>query len=228
MSGQGIGQIILYAVVLIALGYPLGMYMVRVYTNEGFATGGWLRWLGAIEHGFYWLVRADRRKEQDWKGYAKTTIVFTILFFGLLYAIQRLQAHLFLNPDNLKGVPSHIALNTSASFVTNTNWQYYGGEYTMSYLTQMAGLAVQQFVSAAVGMAVLAAVIRGFARRTAKELGNFWSDLYRSMVYILLPLSLVLGLILVSQGVPQTFAGHATATTLEGAAQTIARGPVAL
>ena len=119
-------------------------------------------------------------------------------------------------------------MNTAASFTTNTNWQFYGGEYTMSYLTQMAGLAVQQFVSAAVGMAVLAAVIRGFSRRSATELGNFWVDLFRSMVYILLPLALVLGLILVSQGVPQTFSGHAAATTLEGAAQTIARGPVAL
>ena len=173
-------------------------------------------------------MRTEREREQDWKSYSKTVIVFTVLFFGVLYALQRLQAHLFLNPDHLQAVPSHIALNTTASFVTNTNWQYYGGEYTMSYLTQMAGLAVQQFVSAAVGMAVLVAVIRGLSRRSAKELGNFWVDLYRSMVYILLPLSLVLGLILVSQGVPQTFAGHATATTLEGAAQTIARGPVAL
>ena len=154
--------------------------------------------------------------------------MFTVLFFGVLYALQRLQAHLFLNPDHLPAVQPHIAVNTAASFTTNTNWQFYGGEYTMSYLTQMAGLAVQQFVSAAVGMAVLAAVIRGFSRRSATELGNFWVDLYRSMVYILLPLALVLGLILVSQGVPQTFSGHATATTLEGAAQTIARGPVAL
>jgi potassium-transporting ATPase potassium-binding subunit len=223
MTGQGITQILIYAVVLVALGYPLGMYMARVY-----APAFRLRWLSGLENGFYRLVRTDRQREQDWKSYSKTAIVFTILFFGVLYALQRLQAHLFLNPDHLQAVPSHIALNTTASFVTNTNWQYYGGEYTMSYLTQMAGLAVQQFVSAAVGMAVLVAVIRGLSRRSVKELGNFWVDLYRSMVYILLPLSLVLGLILVSQGVPQTFAGHATATTLEGAAQTIARGPVAL
>jgi potassium-transporting ATPase potassium-binding subunit len=223
MTGQGIAQIIVYAVVLVALGYPLGMYMARVY-----APAFRLRWLSGLENGFCRLVRTDRQREQDWKSYSKTVIVFTVLFFGVLYALQRLQAHLFLNPDHLHAVPSHIALNTTASFVTNTNWQYYGGEYTMSYLTQMAGLAVQQFVSAAVGMAVLVAVIRGLSRRSAKDLGNFWVDLYRSMVYILLPLSLVLGLILVSQGVPQTFAGHATATTLEGAAQTIARGPVAL
>ncbi|MGZ4373204.1 MAG: potassium-transporting ATPase subunit KdpA [Gaiellaceae bacterium] len=223
MSGQGISQIIVYAIVLIALSYPLGLYMARVY-----APGFGVRWLSGLEHGFYRLVRTDREREQDWKSYSKSVLVFSILFFDVLYALQRLQAHLFFNPDNLPAVPSHIALNTTASFVTNTNWQYYGGEYTMSYLTQMAGLAVQQFVSAAVGMAVLAAVIRGFSRRSSTELGNFWVDLYRSLTYILLPLSLILGLILLSQGVPQTFAGHATAHTLEGAAQTIARGPVAL
>jgi potassium-transporting ATPase potassium-binding subunit len=221
--GQGIAQIVVYSVVLIGLSYPLGIYMARVY-----APAFRVRWLSSVEGGFYRLVRTDASKEQDWKSYSKTVIVFTIVFFGLLYLIQRVQGHLFLNPDHLKAVPSHIALNTSASFVTNTNWQFYGGEYTMSYLTQMAGLAVQQFVSAAVGMAVLAAVIRGFSRRSAKELGNFWVDLYRSTTYILLPLSLLLGLILLSQGVPQTFSGHATAQTLEGVAQTIARGPVAL
>ena len=223
MTGQGIGQILVYAVALVAFGYPLGMYMARVY-----APGFRARWLWGAESGFYRLMRSDPNREQDWKSYSKTVVVFTVLFFGVLYTLQRLQAHLFLNPDHLPAVQPHIAVNTAASFTTNTNWQFYGGEYTMSYLTQMAGLAVQQFVSAAVGMAVLAAVIRGFSRRSATELGNFWVDFYRSMVYILLPLALLLGLILVSQGVPQTFSGHATATTLEGAAQTIARGPVAL
>ena len=149
------------------------------------------------------------------------------MFSVVLYALLRLQGHLFLNPDGLEGVPSHISLNTTASFVTNTNWQYYGGEYTMSYLSQMAGLAVQNFVSAAVGMAVLVAVIRGFTRRSTSGLGNFWKDLYRSLAYILLPLSIVLAVVLISQGVVQTFDGHATATTLEGAQQTIARGPAA-
>ena len=154
-------------------------------------------------------------------------LVFSAAFFGLLYVIQRAQGHLFLNPDSLAGVPSHISLNTAASFVTNTNWQYYGGEYTMSYLTQMAGLAVQNFVSAGVGMAVLAAVVRGISRRSRGEIGSFWQDLYRSCVYVLLPLAIVLTVILVSQGVVQTFQGHATATTIEGAQQTIARGPAA-
>ena len=175
MGGQGIAQILVYAIVLIALGYPLGLYMARVYGPE-FRP----RWLSAVEGGFYRVVRTRADEEQDWKAYSKSVIVFTIVFFGLLYLILRLQGHLFLNPDHLTGVPAHIAVNTTASFTTNTNWQYYGGEYTMSYLSQMAGLAVQQFVSAAVGMAVLVAVIRGFSRRTATELGNFWVDLYRS------------------------------------------------
>ena len=226
MGAQGITQIVFYAIALIALGYPLGLYMARVYTTNG-PSRGRLAFLGWIEHGFYRLVRTDAKKEQDWKGYAKTVVVFSVLFMGVLYAIQRLQGHLFLNPDHLKGVPAHLSLNTAASFVTNTNWQFYAGESTMSYLTQMAGLAVQNFVSAAVGMAVLAAVVRGISRRSRNELGNFWVDLYRSLTYILLPLCLIVAAILISQGVPQTLHAHATATTLQGAQQTIARGPVA-
>src|SRR5262245_47481701 len=223
--GQGAGQILVYAVVLTALGYPLGVYMARVYTDERFLTRSRLGW---IERGFCRLVGTNASRGQDWKSYGKTVLVFSLLFSAVLYALQRLQGHLFLNPDHLKGVPAHIALNTTSSFITNTNWQYYAGESTMSYLTQMAGLAVQQFVSAAVGMAVLAAVVRGLARRTTTELGNFWVDLYRSTVYVLLPLTLILAVVLLSQGVPQTFSGQATAHTLDGATQIIARGPVAL
>ncbi len=218
MNGQGITQIVVYAVVLIVLGYPLGIYMARIYTAERLP-------LGSLERGFLRLV--GNAREQSWQAYGMSVLVFSVPFFVLLYVLQRVQSHLFLNPDKLAGVPSHISLNTAASFVTNTNWQYYGGEYTMSYLSQMAGLAVQNFVSAAVGMAVLAAVVRGLARRSRGELGNFWQDLYRSCVYILLPLAVVLAVILISQGVVQTFHGHATATTLEGAQQTIARGPAA-
>jgi K+-transporting ATPase ATPase A chain len=218
VSGQGIGQILVYSAALIVLGYPLGLWMARVYTRE---RGD------VIERGFIRLLGRRAGEEQDWKAYAKSVLVFSLLFSGLLYLILRAQGHLFLNPDGMKGVPSHIALNTTASFVTNTNWQYYGGEYTMSYLSQMAGLAVQNFVSAGVGMAVLAAVIRGVSRRSASGLGNFWVDLYRSVAYILVPLSIILGVILISQGVVQTFHGHATATTIEGAQQTIARGPAA-
>ena len=218
MSGQGVAQIAVYSAALIALAVPLGRYMAWVYTRERH---------DAVERGMFRLFGRKSGDEQDWKGYSKTVLAFSLLFAALLYAIQRLQGHLFLNPDHLRGVAPHIALNTTASFVTNTNWQYYGGETTMSYLTQMAGLAVQNFVSAGVGMAVLAAVVRGIARRSRGELGNFWRDLYRSVVYILLPLSLVVGAILISQGVPQTFHGHATAHTVQGATQAIARGPVA-
>jgi potassium-transporting ATPase potassium-binding subunit len=218
VSGQGISQIIVYAVVLTVLGYPLGIYMAKIYTAERLP-------LGSLERGFLRLV--GNAREQSWRAYGMSVLIFSVPFFVLLYVLQRVQSHLFLNPDKLAGVPSHISLNTAASFVTNTNWQYYGGEYTMSYLSQMAGLAVQNFVSAGVGMAVLAAVVRGIARRSRGELGNFWQDLYRSCVYILLPLAVVLAVILISQGVVQTFHGHATATTLEGAQQTIARGPAA-
>jgi potassium-transporting ATPase potassium-binding subunit len=226
MTGQGIAQILVYAAVLVALGYPLGLYMARVY-GDRFMLSGAFGWPRAIERGFYRVVRTDPTREQDWKSYAKTLLIFSLVFSGVLYGIQRLQGHLFLNPDHLQGVAPHIALNTTASFVTNTNWQFYGGEYTMSYLTQMSGLAVQNFVSAAVGMAVLAAVVRGIARRSMGTLGNFWVDLYRSLVYILLPLSLIVSAFLIWQGVPQTFHAHATATTLQGAQQAIARGPVA-
>ena len=222
MTGQGISQVVVYAVVLVALAYPHGLYMARVFGSLRAPRG-----LGPIERGFYRLLGTDPRREQDWKSYGLTVLVFSLVFSGLLYAVQRLQNHLFLNPDHMKAVPSHLALNTTASFVTNTNWQYYGGESTMSYLTQMAGLAVQQFVSAAVGIAVMVAVIRGIARRTSNSLGNFWVDFYRSLVYVLLPLTLILAVILISQGVPQTFSGHATATTLEGATQVITRGPAA-
>jgi potassium-transporting ATPase potassium-binding subunit len=218
VSGQGIGQVVFYAVVLTLLSVPLGRYMAWIYNRQRD---------DVIERAFFRLFGRDSAKEQDWKSYGKTVLVFSMLFSGLLYLILRLQNHLFLNPDKLSAVSPHIALNTTASFVTNTNWQYYGGEYTMSYLSQMAGLGVQNFVSAAVGMAVLAAVVRGIARRSTGTLGNFWRDLYRSLVYILLPLAVVLAVILISQGVPQTFHAHATAHTLQGQTQTIARGPAA-
>jgi K+-transporting ATPase ATPase A chain len=223
VTGNGITQIVLYLVILTVLAYPLGAYMTRVYTG----TLRIPRWLAAPERGFYRLVGTRAEQEQGWKPYAVTALVFMFVFAVLLYLLLRLQGHLPLNPDGLASVNPWVAMNTTASFVTNTNWQYYGGETTMSYLSQMAGLAVQNFVSAALGMAVLAAVIRGFARRSAGTVGNFWVDLYRSLVYILLPLALILAVLLVSQGVVQTFHGAATATTIEGGQQTIARGPAA-
>jgi K+-transporting ATPase ATPase A chain len=223
VNGQGISQIVVYSLALVALGYPLGIWMARVYTHAQPAG----RFFASIEGFFLHLVRGKGDREQDWKGYGKTVFVFSVFFFLVLYAIQRLQDHLFLNPDHMKAVPSHLSLNTAASFITNTNWQYYGGEQTMSYLTQMAGLAVQNFVSAAVGIAVLAAVVRGLARRSSDTIGNFWTDLYRTIVYVLLPVSAVVAALLIWQGVPQTLHAHVTATTVQGATQTIARGPVA-
>jgi K+-transporting ATPase ATPase A chain len=223
VTANGVLQIAVYTVVLIVLAYPLGIYMARIY-NAPIASFGRL---GAVERGFLRMLGSKPDDEQDWKGYGITALIFTGVFVVFLYLMLRIQGGLPLNPDDLPGVSAPIALNTAASFVTNTNWQYYGGEYTMSYLTQMAGLAVQNFVSAAAGMAVLVAVVRGFARRSSREIGLFWRDLYRSLVYVLLPLAVVLTIVLISQGVPQTFDGHATAHTLEGATQTIARGPVA-
>jgi K+-transporting ATPase ATPase A chain len=223
VTGAGITQIVVYGVVLTLLAYPLGAYMARVY-------GGTLRiphLLAAPERAFYRLLGTRADAEQTWKAYATTALVFMGLFSLLLYLLLRLQDRLPLNPDNLGAVSPHIAINTTASFVTNTNWQYYGGETTMSYLSQMAGLTVQNFVSAALGMAVLAAVVRGFARRSATTVGNFWADLYRSLAYILVPLALILAVVLVSQGVVQTFDGAASASTLEHGEQSIARGPAA-
>jgi K+-transporting ATPase ATPase A chain len=220
MSTAGIAQIIVFTVVLLVAAYPLGLWMARVFTAERLP-------FGSLERGWCRLLGIGRGSQQDWKRYATSVVALSLAFVAFLYALLRLQGHLPLNPDGMKDVSPQLALNTAASFLTNTNWQYYAGESTMSYLSQMAGLAVQNFVSAAVGLSVLAAVIRGFARRTTKELGNFWVDLYRSLVYILLPLAIVTTVILIAAGVPQTFAGHATAHTLQGQVQQIARGPVA-
>ncbi len=221
---QGTAQIIFYVLVLLAVTPLLGSYMARVYEGENVLLA---RWFGFAERGFYRLLRTSPEEEQDWKGYGTSVIVFSLLFLIPLYVLLRLQGHLPLNPDHLPSVNAGVAANTAASFVTNTNWQYYGGEYTMSYLSQMAGLAVQNFISAAVGMAVLAAMIRGFARRETSKLGNFWVDLYRTTVYILLPICIVTAAFFIWQGIPETFSGHAVAHTVQGHTQSIGRGPVA-
>jgi potassium-transporting ATPase potassium-binding subunit len=224
ITSQGAAQSVVYVVVLLILTPLLGSYMARVYEGEQVLLA---RWFGFAERGFYRLLRTSPDEEQDWKAYGTSVLVFSLLFLIPLFVLLRVQGHLPLNPDHLPAVNAGVSVNTAVSFVTNTNWQYYGGESTMSYLSQMAGLAVQNFVSAAVGMAVLAAMIRGFARRETAKLGNFWVDLYRSTIYILLPLSIVLATVLIWQGVPDTFSGHAVAHTVQGHTQAIARGPVA-
>jgi K+-transporting ATPase ATPase A chain len=221
---QGTAQIVFYVLVLLAATPLLGSYMARVYEGENVLLA---RWFGFAERGFYRLLRTSPDEEQDWKGYGTSVIVFSLLFLIPLYVLLRLQGHLPLNPDHLTGVNAGVSVNTASSFITNTNWQYYGGEYTMSYLSQMAGLAVQNFISAAVGMAVLAAMIRGFARRETTKLGNFWFDLYRTTVYILLPICIVTAAFFIWQGIPETFSGHAVAHTVQGHTQSIGRGPVA-
>jgi potassium-transporting ATPase potassium-binding subunit len=224
MTWQGWLQIVVFVAVLTALVPPLGGYMARVYMGERVVLA---RVLGPVERLFYRAVRTNPDREQDWKQYGTTVLVFSALFWVVLYVLLRAQGALPFNPLRFSGAPWNVTFNTTSSFITNTNWQYYGGETTMSYLSQMAGLAVQNFVSAAVGMAVLAAVIRGFARRDTDRLGNFWVDLTRSLLYILLPLSVVGTLVLVSQGVAQTLSGSVTLTTLNGFEQILALGPVA-
>jgi K+-transporting ATPase ATPase A chain len=201
MTALGAVQLVVYVGVLLALAKPLGIYMARVYEGRPMFLG---RALGPVERVLYRLsaVRAD--DEMDWKRYALAMLLFNVLGFFFLYALQRLQGVLPANPAHLPAVGPDLSFNTAISFVTNTNWQSYSGETTMSDLTQMFGLAVQNFLSAASGMAVLVALIRGFARRTVSTVGNFWVDTVRGTLYILLPLSLVFALALVSQGVVQT------------------------
>ena len=212
MTATGIGQIILYAIVLVALGIPLGAYMARVYTGQAtFAQ----RVLGPVERLFYRLFGIKPDQEQSWKQYAIAAMVFNLLGIVVVYLLQRMQAHLPENPNGLANVDPRVAFNTAVSFGTNTNWQAYGGESTMSHLVQSAALGVQNFVSAATGMAVLIPLIRGFTRRHADTVGSFWVDLTRSTLYILLPLSIVLAVFLVQQGVPQTTDGKETAALLD-------------
>src|SRR5881296_2011302 len=212
MTGNGVLQLVVYVVVLLALAKPLGAYMARVYEGRPLALD---RLLGWLERLIYKLSGVRPGNEMGWKTYAATMLLFNLAGVLVVYALQRLQGLLPLNPQQLGAVSPDSSFNTAVSFATNTNWQGYGGETTMSYLTQMVGLTVQNFASAASGMAVLVALIRGFARRTAQTIGNFWVDLTRTTLYILLPLSLVLALALVSQGVVQTFGPYAKATVVQ-------------
>lgn len=212
MTANSLIQIVLYLVALLALAKPLGGYMAQVY--EGRITAG-SRILAGCERLIYRLSGVDSRHEMRWTDYAVALLLFNLLGALAVFALQRLQADLPLNPQGLPAVSPDSAFNTAVSFATNTNWQGYGGETTMSYLTQMLGLTVQNFLSAATGMAVLVALIRGFVRRNADTLGNFWVDLTRSILYILLPLSFLLALLLVGQGVVQTFGAYESVPLLQ-------------
>ncbi|MBI5927794.1 MAG: potassium-transporting ATPase subunit KdpA [Chloroflexi bacterium] len=224
MSALELVQIALYVGLLIVCTPLLGGYMAKVFSGQrNFMSPV----LTPIENGIYKVSGVNASQEMDWKTYAVAMLLFNLLGFLVLFVIQLVQGSLPLNPENLPNVPTALAFNTAISFMTNTNWQSYAGETTMSYFTQMVGLAVQNFVSAATGIAIVVALTRGLARRTGQTIGNFWVDLVRAILYILLPLSIILALILVSQGVVQTFASYKDVTTLTGEIQHLPLGPAA-
>ncbi len=217
-------QILVFCTLVVALAKPLGGYITRVFNGERNFLSPILL---PLERGLYGLAGIDAKREQHWLTYTIAMLLFNAIGFVSLYALLRFQANLPLNPAEQVAVAPDLAFNTAVSFVTNTNWQNYGGETTMSYLTQMVGLTVQNFVSAATGIVLAVALIRGFARASAATVGNFWADMTRCTLYILLPICIIFTLFLVWQGVPQTLGAYVDATTLEGAKQSIAVGPAA-
>jgi K+-transporting ATPase ATPase A chain len=224
MTLNGWLQIALFSVLVILVTKPLGGWMTRIFSGERTFLSLILR---PVETTLYRLGGIDENEEQHWITYAIAMLAFSLVGFVVLYGLQRVQAVLPFNPQKLGAVSPDLAFNTSVSFVTNTNWQSYVPESTMSYLVQMAGLTVHNFVSAATGIALAIALIRGFSRRSARTIGNFWVDMTRCTLYVLLPIAIVVGLVLVWQGVPQNLGAYTEATTLEGAKQVIAQGPVA-
>jgi potassium-transporting ATPase potassium-binding subunit len=224
MTLVGWAQIALVLALVLACAVPLSKFIADVYAGERTFLSPVVE---PVERGFYRLAGVDPAREQDWFTYTIAMLVFSIAGLLSLYAIQRLQNFLPLNPRGFDAVPPDLAFNTSDSFITNTNWQNYSGETTMSHLTQMLGLTVHNFVSAATGLAMAFALVRGFARSSATTVGNFWVDLTRVTLYLLLPISVVGALVFVALGMPQTLVGAIDATTLEGAKQTISIGPVA-
>jgi len=224
MTWNGWLQIALFVAVVLVLVKPLGLYMTKVFNGERTWLSPVLR---PVERLFYAVSGVRETEDQHWLAYAFGMLLFNAAGFFLLYAILRLQAYLPLNPQGFGNVAPDLAFNTAISFTTNTNWQNYVGEATMSYFSQMAGLTVHNFVSAATGIALAVALIRGFARKSAQGIGNFWVDLTRCCLYVLLPISIVFALFLIWQGIPQSFDPYVTATTLDGGQQTIAQGPVA-
>jgi K+-transporting ATPase ATPase A chain len=217
-------QIILYCAIVVALVKPLGLYMTRVFNGERTLLSPVLR---PVEAGLYWIGGVDEKREQHWLTYTVAMLLFHVGGFLIIYAVMRLQAVLPFNPAEQSAVAEDLSFNTAISFITNTNWQNYGGESTLSYLVQMLGLTHQNFLSAATGIALAVALIRGFSRSSMRTIGNFWVDVTRCTLYMLLPICVVYTLFLVWQGIPQTLGAYVDATTLEGAKQTIAVGPVA-
>jgi K+-transporting ATPase ATPase A chain len=224
MTAIGWIQILLFCAVIVALVKPLGWYMTRVFNGERTLLSPLLR---PIEVAIYWIGGVDEKREQHWVTYTVAMLFFHAGGFLILYALMRLQATLPFNPAEQTAVAEDLSFNTAISFITNTNWQNYGGESTMSYLVQMLGLTHQNFLSAATGIALAVALIRGFSRASVRTVGNFWVDVTRTTLYVLLPICIVYTLFLVWQGIPQTLGPYIEATTLEGAKQTIAVGPVA-
>jgi K+-transporting ATPase ATPase A chain len=224
MTLIGWTQILLYCAIVVALAKPLGGYMTRVFNGECTFLSPLLR---PVEAGVYWVGGVDEKREQHWLTYTVAMLLFHVGGFVILYAVMRLQAVLPFNPAEQSAVAPDLSFNTAISFITNTNWQNYGGESTMSYLVQMLGLTHQNFLSAATGIALAVALIRGFSRSSMRTIGNFWVDVTRCTLYVLLPICVLYTLFLVWQGIPQTLGAYVDATTLEGAKQTIAVGPVA-
>ena len=224
MTAIGWIQIILYCAIIAALAKPLGWYMTRVFNGERTFLSPILR---PVEASLYWIGGVDERREQHWLTYTVAMLLFHVGGVLIIYALMRLQAVLPFNPAEQSAVAEDLSFNTAISFITNTNWQNYGGESTLSYLVQMLGLTHQNFLSAATGIALAVALIRGFARSSMRTIGNFWVDVTRCTLYVLMPICVVYTLFLVWQGIPQTLGAYVDATTLEGAKQTIAVGPVA-
>ncbi|MGZ9112746.1 MAG: potassium-transporting ATPase subunit KdpA, partial [Rhodoplanes sp.] len=224
MSINGWFQILLYCGIVVALVPALGWHMTRVFNGERTFLSLVLR---PVEVALYRLGGVDEKREQDWLTYTVAMLLFHVGGFAILYALLRLQQALPFNPQDMSAVPPELSFNTAVSFLTNTNWQNYGGESTVSYLVQMLGLTHQNFLSAATGIVIAIVLIRGFARASAQAVGNFWVDLTRCTLYVLLPICIVYTLFLVWQGMPQTLGPYVEATTLEGGKQTIAVGPVA-
>jgi K+-transporting ATPase ATPase A chain len=218
MTSNGFLQLAIYFLAILAVTKPLGLFMAKVFSGEPTLIGRALR---PVERLIYRICQVDESQEQHWTAYTAAMLMFSVAGLLLLYAFERLQYYLPHNPQGFAGVAPGLAFNTAASFATNTNWQAYSGEATMGHLVQMAGLAVQNFVSAAVGISVAVALIRGFTRSRTDRLGNFWVDLTRGVLRILLPLSFVLAIVFASQGVIQNFSAAKEVTTVEGSSQTI-------